>query len=79
MYTVGSLRHWRRVNLFAVHIRDSYRPVFSAKLEGCILGRNTKVGARADLLRSLTQAGYEADAGGKNPCLACFGLRPLPW
>jgi translation initiation factor eIF-2B subunit gamma len=51
------------VKPFALHIRDSYRPAFSAKLEGCILGRNTKVGARAELLRSLTQAGYEADAG----------------
>ncbi|KAI0305785.1 UDP-3-O-glucosamine N-acyltransferase [Multifurca ochricompacta] len=34
-----------------------------AKLEGCILGRNTRVGAKAELVRSLTQAGYEVDAG----------------
>lgn len=67
------------MKLFAVHIRDRYRPVFSAKLEGCILGRNTKVGAGAELLRSLTQAGYEADAGGKIFGLACSGLRPFPW
>jgi len=38
--------------------------LFSAKLEGCILGRNTKVGAKAELVRSLTQAGYEVEAGG---------------
>jgi len=55
------------VKLFALHIRDSYQLVSSAKLEGCILGRNTNVGARAELLRSLTQAGYEVDAGGAFP------------
>jgi translation initiation factor eIF-2B subunit gamma len=35
-----------------------------AKLEGCILGRNTKVAAKAELVRSLTQAGYEVETGG---------------
>jgi hypothetical protein len=65
---------------FALHIRDSYLPAFSAKLEGCILGRNTKVGARAELSRSLTQAGYEANAGGKIPCFASSELNiPFPW
>jgi translation initiation factor eIF-2B subunit gamma len=39
-------------------------PSLSAKLEGCILGRNTKVAAKAELVRSLTQAGYEVEAGG---------------
>ena len=60
--------------IVALHIRESCRPAFSAKLEGCILGRNTKVGARAELLRSLTQAGYEADAGGKIAWFVCSGL-----
>jgi len=34
-----------------------------AKLDGCILGKNTKVGAKAELVRCVTQAGYEVDAG----------------
>jgi len=46
-------------------IGDIYRGVFSAKLEGCILGRNTKVGAKAELVRTVTQAGYDIDAGGQ--------------
>ena len=37
---------------------------FSAKLEGCILGKNTKVSAKAELVRSVTQAGFEVEAGG---------------
>lgn len=48
--------------------------MFSAKLEACILGRNTKVGIKAELLRSLTQAGYEVDAGGMT---AFFDLTPF--
>ena len=38
---------------------------YRAKLEGCILGKNTKVGAKAELSRCVTQAGYEVDAGGR--------------
>lgn len=38
----------------------------SAKLDGCILGTNTKVGAKAELSRCVTQAGYEVGAGGKS-------------
>lgn len=38
--------------------------VSRAKLDGCILGINTKVGAKAELSRCVTQAGYEVDAGG---------------
>jgi len=34
-----------------------------AKLDGSILGMNTKVGAKAELVRCVTQAGYEVDAG----------------
>ncbi|KII92286.1 hypothetical protein PLICRDRAFT_172390 [Plicaturopsis crispa FD-325 SS-3] len=34
-----------------------------AKLEGSILGKNTKVGAKADLGKCVTQAGYEVEAG----------------
>jgi len=53
---------------------DAYSS-FSAKLEGCILGRNTKVGAKAELVRSLTQAGYEVEVGG-GFCLdsTCFAV-----
>jgi hypothetical protein len=51
----------------------------SAKLEGCILGRNTKVGAKAELVRNLTQAGYEVDAGGEGFLdSACSVFRYLP-
>jgi hypothetical protein len=35
-----------------------------AKLEGCILGGNTKVGAKAELSKCVTQAGFEVDSGG---------------
>ena len=35
-----------------------------AKLEGCILGAYTKVGAKADLSRCVTQPGYDVPAGG---------------
>jgi translation initiation factor eIF-2B subunit gamma len=41
----------------------------SAKIEGCILGRGTKVGAKAELVRCVTQAGYEIDGGGKKSSL----------
>lgn len=37
-----------------------------AKLDGCILGRGTKVGAKAELKQCVTQAGYEVDAGGES-------------
>lgn len=30
-----------------------------AKLDGSILGKNTKVGAKSELVRCITQAGYE--------------------
>ena len=36
-----------------------------AKLEGCILGGSTKVGVKAELLKCVTQAGFEVDAGGR--------------
>lgn len=39
--------------------------MFRVKLEGCILGKNTKVGSKAELSRCITQAGYEVSAGGK--------------
>lgn len=36
----------------------------SAKIEGCVLGKNTKIGLKAELIRCVTQAGYEISAGG---------------
>lgn len=36
-----------------------------AKLENCLLGKNTKIGSKAELSRCVTQGGYEVDAGGK--------------
>jgi hypothetical protein len=33
------------------------------------LGRSTKAGSKAELVRSLTQAGYEVGAGGMNSCI----------
>lgn len=33
-------------------------------MDGCILGKNTKVGEKSELSRCVTQAGYEVDAGG---------------
>lgn len=38
-----------------------------AKLEGCILGGSTKVGAKAELSKCVTQAGFGVDAGGELP------------
>ncbi|KAJ7287648.1 UDP-3-O-glucosamine N-acyltransferase [Mycena rebaudengoi] len=35
----------------------------SVKLDGSILGKNTKVGAKAELSRCVTQAGYEVNPG----------------
>ena len=35
----------------------------SAKLDSCILGKNTKVGAKAELVRCITQAGFEIKPG----------------
>jgi len=34
-----------------------------AKLEGSVLGKNTRVGVKAELLRCVTQAGYEVNPG----------------
>ncbi|PPQ89533.1 hypothetical protein CVT25_012205 [Psilocybe cyanescens] len=34
-----------------------------AKLDNCILGKNTQVGVKAELIRCVTQAGYEVNAG----------------
>ncbi|KAJ7209486.1 UDP-3-O-glucosamine N-acyltransferase [Mycena pura] len=34
-----------------------------ARLDGCILGKSTKVGVKAELIRCVTQAGYEVNAG----------------
>lgn len=46
----------------------AYAKVFiRAKVDGCILGKNTKVGAKADITKCITQAGYEVSAGGKLP------------
>lgn len=47
-----------------------------AKLEGCIFGKNTKVGSKAEVVRCITQAGYEISAGGERipPALPCHGL-----
>lgn len=36
----------------------------SAKIDGCVLGKNTKIGLKAELFRCVTQAGYEVSAGG---------------
>jgi len=38
---------------------------YSAKLDGCLLGKNTQVGMKAELVRCVTQAGYEVNAGGE--------------
>jgi hypothetical protein len=37
----------------------------SAKLDGSILGKNTKVGVKSELIRCITQAGYEVVTGGR--------------
>jgi translation initiation factor eIF-2B subunit gamma len=47
---LNSLRSW------CIHVH-------SAKLEDCILGKNTKVGSKAELVKCVTQAGYELGVG----------------
>lgn len=37
-----------------------------AKLENCIFGKNTRIGAKADISKCITQAGYEVRAEGKS-------------
>lgn len=57
-------------------VADGYRPFptdlvillsiyRSAKLDGSVLGVRTKVGAKAELVRCVTQAAYEVDPGGE--------------
>ncbi|KAE9394986.1 UDP-3-O-glucosamine N-acyltransferase [Gymnopus androsaceus JB14] len=49
--------------------------VIGKMVDGCILGKNTKVGAKAELTRCVTQAGYEvASEGGQESLKECFGL-----
>ncbi|KAI9509748.1 UDP-3-O-glucosamine N-acyltransferase [Russula earlei] len=50
-----------------------------AKLEGCILGRNTRVGPKAELVRSLTQAGYDVEAGGEFATIRNEKLEVSDW
>ena len=74
MCAAGSLCRCRWVRFCVLSFQDIPLQLvffffFSAKLEGCILGRGTKVGSRAELVRCLTQAGYEVDAGGTNSCV----------
>jgi len=35
-----------------------------AKVDGCVLGKNTHIGGKAELTRCVTQAGFEVEAGG---------------
>lgn len=42
-----------------------YLPIFRAKIEGCTLGRSTHIGAKSQLTKTVTQPGYEVEAGGK--------------
>ena len=46
----------------------------SAKIDDCVLGKNTKIGVKAELNRCITQAGYEVNAGGWVPLDSCKGL-----
>jgi translation initiation factor eIF-2B subunit gamma len=43
-----------------------------AKLDGCILGNSTTVGSKAELIRCVTQAGYEVKDNGEP-------IIPLPY
>ena len=38
----------------------------SAKLEGCLLAKHTHIGSKAELVRCITQAGYEVDVGSES-------------
>lgn len=37
-----------------------------AKIDGCIIGRSTRVGSKAELVKSISQHGFEVEAGGKH-------------
>ena len=45
--------------------RSVFTEIDRAKLEGCILGRNTKVGSKTQLIKCITQSGYEVADNGK--------------
>lgn len=51
--------------IIALHILYGTKiPNYSARVDGCILGQSTKVGEKANLLKCVTQPGYEVNAGG---------------
>lgn len=62
--TIVSLRTGTTLLVFVLWYPVAIDGFYRAKLEGCILGRSTKVGAKAELSKCVTQAGFEADAGG---------------
>jgi translation initiation factor eIF-2B subunit gamma len=46
-------------------LSDNDTPYSRAKLDGCILGNSTTVGSKAELVRCVTQAGYEVKDNGE--------------
>jgi hypothetical protein len=57
-----------RTGILLLSLLDCFRQIdlicCSAKLDGSMLGKNTKVGAKSELMRCITQAGYEVMPGG---------------
>ncbi|KAI0308713.1 UDP-3-O-glucosamine N-acyltransferase [Amylostereum chailletii] len=53
----------RSVKIVGCILLDHCIVADGARLDGSILGTNTKVGAKAELVRCLTQAGYDVEAG----------------
>lgn len=69
----GPLRHRRRVSVFTTRkLKDETTDSLngtSVKLDGCILGQGTKVHAKAELSRCVTQPAYEVQQGGQSVLL----------
>lgn len=53
----------KHVRITGCVILDHCMIADGAKLDGCMLGTNTKVGTKAELVRCVTQPGYEIGAG----------------
>ena len=60
------LHHRRWVRVSPLYSASGSIILCSVKLDGCILGKNTRIGAKAELSKCVTQAGYEVEGSGKH-------------
>lgn len=73
MYSTRPLCSGGRVNISLFRlVYSALISIDRAKLDGCILGKGTKIGGKAELKQCITQAGYEVDAGGEHTSLPLY-------